>query len=167
MSRAVIPIAPQTLPLTGRTLPSHLTFSVNPKVVYSPSTGYPWLVEMDHKMQNLQMYSLVPQKNDNQYVSHYRIESRRPRFIGDFKFSDAWITTNHHMAEIDGLEVHVSQTLFCPVRTNNRLYFDKPPHHRIEIIAYDRFIGDREILEVLEKVLPLGTEIQHLLQCQS
>ena len=166
MSRAVIPVAPETVPWPSTTLASHITFSVNPKVVYGPATGYPWFVEMDHKMQDLRMYSLVPQKNDNQYVSHYQVESRRPRFIGNFKFSDAWITTNHRLLEINGLEVHLSQTLFNPVRANGKLYFDKPPHRRIEIIAHDRFIEDREVFAVLEKILPAATEIQPLLQCR-
>lgn len=161
----MIPIAPDTFDWPGTTLPSHLTFSVNPKVVYSPSTGYPWFVEMDHNMQGLAMYSLVHQKSDNQYVSHYHVESRRPRFIGNFRFSDAWLTTNHRLLEMDGLEIHLSQTFFSPVRDHQKLYFDNPPHRRIEIIASNRFIEDREVFAVLEKILPQGSRIQPLLQC--
>lgn len=119
---------------------------------------------MDHNMQGLAMYSLIHQKSDNQYVSHYQVESHRPRFIGSFRFSDAWLTTNHRLLEMDGLEIHFSQTFFNPVRDKQKLYFDNHPHHRIEIIAPNRFIEDREVFAVLAKILPKGCEILPLLQ---
>jgi len=167
MSKAVIPIAPDSLfdaALATVTLPSHATFMVNAWHVHSPQTGHPWYVEMDHEMGHLQMYSLIPQKNNNQFVSHYKIESRRPRFLGKFQYTDAWITSNHRIYNTDDMEVHFSQCLFHPERADNRLYFDRAPHKRIEIIVRDRLIEDREVLDLLAEIAPKGLEIRSLLQ---
>lgn len=168
LSKATIPLAPETEDLVLNTLvPSHLTFAVNPRHVYAPQTGYAWYIEMDHNMQNERMFSLIPQKSDNQYVCHYQVESRRPRFVGKFVFSDAWITTNHHMMDFDGIEVHMSQRFYNPERTHDKLFFNGNPVRQIEVVATDRLIGDREIFDVLERVLPWGSEIPKLLQRQS
>lgn len=167
MSKAVIPIAPGSLfdiCMPTITLPSRATFMVNAWNVHSPQTGHPWYVEMDHDMGHLEMYSLIPQKNNNQFVSHYKIESRRPRLLGKFHYTDAWMTTHHRLYTVNDIELHFSQCMFNPERADNKLYFDRAPHKRIEIIVPNRFIGDREILDVLEGLVPKGFEIQSLLQ---
>ncbi len=164
LSRAILPVAPELILPPMELIPSHITFAVNPGAVHSPQTGHPWYVEMDHNMQHMRMYSLVPQPTTNQYVSHFRVESKRPRFIGKFTFSDAWVTSHHRLLLIDDLEVHISQCLFNPERAHDKLYFDHPPHSRVEIVAPNRFIEDREIVALLEKLLPKGSETRSLLQ---
>ena len=167
MSKAVIPIVPESLfhlGLVTTILPSRTTFTVNAWKVHSPQTGHPWYVEMDHDMGHLETYSLIPQDNTNQFVSHYKIESRRPRFFGKFSFTDAWITSHHRLYMQDDIELHFSQCLFHPQRANDNLYFDRAPHCRLEVIVPDRFVEDREILAVLEALAPKGLEIQPLLQ---
>lgn len=156
-------MAPETLrPLKGELLPSTITFMVNAAEVYSPQTGHPWFVEMDHEMGSTNIYSLIPQKSDNVYAAHYLVEKRRPRLNGEFKFMDAWLTTNHIVS--DG--IHWSQTFFHPERANDKLYFGRPPHSRMEIVV-EGFIGDREIFQILERVVPKEYEIAKLLQRQS
>lgn len=146
-------------------LPSTVTFMVHPAHVHSPQTGHPWYVEMDHEMKDVNIYSLIPQKTDNHFTSHYRVESRRPRFIGDFKYTDAWVTTNHRMMLLgNDTEVHLSQTLFSPQRADDKLYFDRPAYRRMEIVVPGRFIGDRELCSLLEEVVPKEFEIRSLLQ---
>lgn len=163
LTKAVIPMAPESLrPVAGEKLPSIITFMVNPTDVYSPQTGHPWFIEMDHEMNNPSMYSLIPQKSDNKYANHYRVDRRRPRFAGEFKFADAWLATNR---VVDN-EIHWSQTFFHPQKANDKLYFDRPPYSRIEIVA-DGLIGDREIFQILERIVPKEYEIQSLLQRQS
>jgi hypothetical protein len=166
----VIPITPESVFSADwlvTHLPSTVTFMVHPADVHSPQTGYSWYVETDHEMKELCIYSLIPQKNDNQFVSHYRVESRRPRFIGDFKFTDAWVTTNHRMMTIDnGTEIHFSQTLFSPERADDKLYFNRPPHRRMEIVVPGRFIEDRELCSLLRGVVSKEDEIPSLLQCR-
>lgn len=158
MSRAVIPVAPPC-EWDAQMLPSSVTFVVNAGAVHSPQTGAPWYVEMDHQMGHMQMYSLVPQKNNNQYVSHYNIESRMPRFVGKFSFMDAWVTTHHRVFEVGDAEIHSAQVLYHPERADDKIYFDRAPHHRIEIVIPGRFVDDREVLDVLEEC-----QIQPLLQ---
>lgn len=121
---------------------------------------------MDHDMGDLSMYSLIPQKSDNQFVAHYRVESRRPRFIGDFNFTDAWVTTHHRLLKKNDTEIHFSQTLFSPERANDKIYFNRPPKNRMEIIVPGRLIEDREIWEILDGVVSKEYEIRNLLQCQ-
>jgi hypothetical protein len=147
-------------------LPSTVTFVINPADVHSPQTGYPWHVEMDHEMGSLDFYSLIPQKSDNHYVTHYRVERRRPRLLGNFRFTDAWMTTNHRVVTENGIEIHFSQTLFNPERANDKLYFSRPPHNRMEIVVHGRFIEDRELYSLLERVVPREYKIPSLLQCQ-
>ena len=164
LSKAVIPLAPGGVYQVMHTLvPSHITFTVNPRQVVAPQTGHVWYVEMDHNMQNRRMYSLVPQKSDNQYVRHYRIESTMPRVAGKFVFMDAWMTTNHHVMEVDGIEVHMSQRFYNPDRTTDRLFFKGEPVRQIEVMA-PFLIGDREIFHALEQVLPPGSETEQLVQ---
>lgn len=116
---------------------------------------------MDHEMNEIGFYSLVPQKSDETYVSHYRVETRRPRINGEFKFMDAWITTNHrHVGPL-----YFSQTFFNPERANDKLYFNRPPNSRIEVVV-PGFIGDREIFQVLEGVVSKEYQIEQLLQRQ-
>ena len=163
LTKAVIPMAPESLrPLHGTPLPSTITFMVNAADVYSPQTSHPWFVEMDHEMNSLDIYSLIPQKSDNLYAVHYSVEKRRPRFNGEFKFMDAWLTTNHIVSD----NIHWSQTFFHPERANDKLYFNRPPHSRMEIVV-EGFIGDREIFQLLERVVPKEYEIRSLLQRQS
>ena len=140
-----------------------MTFAVNPRQVVAPQTGHTWFVEMDHNMQHERMFSLVPQKTDNTYVGHYRVESERPRFVGKFVFMDAWMTTNHHVMDLEGIQVHMSQRFYNPDRTGDKLFFQGDPIRQIEVTA-PFFIGDREIFRVLERILPVGSEIEPLLQ---
>jgi hypothetical protein len=142
-------------------LPTTVTFMVNAAQVYSPQTGHPWFIEMDREMSSPKIYSLVPQKSDNQYVSHYRVETRRPRFNSEFEFMDSWVTTNHRFCG----PIHFSQTFFNPERANDKLYFERPPKYRMEILV-PGFIGDREIFQILETVVPKEYEIRSLLQRQ-
>lgn len=153
-------MAPESF-LDGETtpLPSMVTFMVGAAEVYSPQTGHPWFIEMDHEMKDPFLYSLVPQKSDNQYVSHYRVETRRPRFNNNFKFMDAWLTTNHRHKE----HVYFSQTFFSPERANDKLYFKLPPKSRIEVVV-PGFIGDREIFQILKGVVSKEYQIENLLQ---
>lgn len=143
-------------------LPSTATFMIGAAEVYSPQTGYPWFVEMDHEMKDPFLYSLIPQKSDNQYVSHYRVETRRPRLNEKFNIMDAWLTTHHcHSGPI-----YFSQTFFNPERANDKLYFDRPPKLRMEVIV-PGFIGDREVFRILEGVVSKEYRIEQLLQRQS
>lgn len=170
LSRAIIPLVPESVFGVDRLaepLPTVLTFMVNPQAVHSPQTGYPWFVETDREMGQMSIYSLIPQKNNNQYVSHYRVESRRPRFVGDFHFIDAWLTTNHRLLMKNDTEIHFSQTLFNPERADDKLYFDRVPKNRIEVIVPNRFIEDRELWTILEGILPEKSQIQPLVQRQS
>lgn len=164
MSKAVIPLA--CFGIEGHPVPSHLTFVVNPDSILSPQTRHPWFVEMDHQMGHLQMYSLIPQKNNNQYVHHYQVEERRPRMIGKFVFTDAWMTTRHFIREFGDIQLHYSENLYNPSKANGKLYFNQKPHARIEITA-PRFIDDREVLEVVGMVAPEGLQIENLLQRRS
>ena len=144
---------------------SHTTFTVNPGIVASPQTNHPWFIEMDHEMGNLSFYSLIPQKNNaNQYVAHYEIESRRPRFIGSVDFMDVWMTTHHRYFMVRDAEIHLSQTLFSPLKADDKLYFDRPPMRRMEIIVPNRFIEDRELWSLLGEVFEKEYEIQSLVQ---
>lgn len=166
MSVAVIPMVPESVFCAHReasSFPSTITFMVNAAEVYSPQTGHPWFVEMDHEMGSPSFYSLVPQKSDNLYVAHYRVETRRPRLNGDFKFMDAWLTTNHTVCG----HVHFSRTFFNPERANDKLYFNREPKPRIEVIVPGQFIGDREIFQILEPFVPKEYRIESLLQRQS
>lgn len=168
LSRAILPLVPESaFQVQGEPLPSTLTFMVNAQSVHSPQTGYPWFVETDHQMGRMAFYSLIPQKTDNQYVSHYRVESRRPRFLGNFEFIDAWLTTNHRVLMKNDTEIHFSQTLFHPEKADDKLYFPNVPKNRIEIIVPGRFIEDREIWGLLGEILPAGSQIQSLVQCRS
>lgn len=165
MSKAVIPVA--CFGIDGHPVPSHLTFVVNPDSVLSPQTNHPWIVEMDHKMSDLSIYSLIPQKeNTNQYVHHYTVERSNPRLIGSFVFTDAWMTTRHFVREFGDVEIHYSENLYNPLKAGNKLYFDQQPHPRIEITA-PRFVDDREILEIVAAVAPGGCHIENLLQRRS
>lgn len=142
-------------------LSSTVTFMVNAAEAFSPQTGYPWYIEMDHEMKSPKIYSLIPQKSDNQYVSHYRVESRRPRFNGQPRVMDSWLTTNARQLG----PLYFSQTFFNPERANDKLYFDRPPKNRLEILV-DGFIGDREIFRLLEDLVPKEYQIESLLQRQ-
>lgn len=164
LSRAVLPNAPESVFSADRLvehLPSTITFVVHPEDVHSPQTGHNWYVEMDHEMGSPHFYSLIPQKSDNQHVAHYRVETRRPRFVGKFRFSDAWMTTNHQVLD----NIHFSQTFFSPERANDKLYFNRPAHRRIEVIV-PGLIEDRELYSLLETVVPREYEIRSLLQRQ-
>jgi hypothetical protein len=168
MSRAVVPVVPESIFGKSREVvpvKSHTTFAVSPGMVASPQTHQPWFIEMDHEMGNLSFYSLVPQKNNaNQYVAHYEVESRRPRFIGSVQFTDAWMTTHHRVFLVRDAEIHLSQVFFSPLKADDKLYFDRPPMHRMEVIVPNRFIEDRELLEILQGVFGKGYEIQSLVQ---
>jgi hypothetical protein len=166
MSRAVIPRVPESVFSAWRSaehLVSHVTFVVNASAVYAPQTHQPWFIEMDHEMGNLSFYSLVPRQSINQYVAHYEVESRRPRFL-ELEFTDAWITTHHQCFLVKDAEIHLSQTLFSPVKADDKLYFDRAPTRRMEIVVRDRFIEDREIWSLLAEVVPREYEIRSLVQ---
>lgn len=120
---------------------------------------------MDHEMGNTKAYSLVPQKNDSQFVSHYRVEKRTPRFVA-WRFTDCWVTTHHRMQQVGDAEIHFSQTFFNPERAYDKLYFSRGAKHRIEIIVPGRFIEDREIYDLLRDVVPTEYQIGSLLQRQ-
>lgn len=150
MSRAIIPVA-KAFPFTGDMSPSRVTFMVNAGVVHSPQTGAPWFVDSDHNMNHMEIYSLVPHQTTNEYVGHYTIEHSMPRFFGPFKFVDAWVTTNHRVICHGDAEIHYSKTLFHPERAQDKLYFSRDPHERIEIVIPDRFADDREILQILKE----------------
>lgn len=170
LSRVVLPLVPESIFSAYRettALPTTLTFVVGAEAVYSPQTGHPWYIETDREMGNMVMYSLIPQKSDNQYVSHFRVESRRPRFVGDFHFTDAWLTTNHRLMKKGEAEIHFSQTLFSPERADDKLYFDRVPKNRIEVLVPNRFIEDRELWRILEGIVPDEYQIRSLVQCQS
>lgn len=165
MSRAVIPRVPESVFSAWRSaeqLVSHVTFVINASAVYAPQTHHPWYVEMDHEMGNLSMYSLIPKPTINQYVAHYEVESRRPRLL-ELEFTDAWITTHHQCFFVKDAEIHLSQTLFSPMKADDKLYF-KQPQRRMEIIVRDRFIEDREILSLLDGVVPKEYETRSLVQ---
>lgn len=108
------------------------------------------------------MFSLIPQKSDNLYAAHYHVERRRPRFNGEFRFMDAWLTTNHIVSD----NIHWSKTFYHPERANDKLYFNRPAQSQMEIVV-DGFIGDREIFQILERVVPKEYKIESLLQRQS
>lgn len=147
----------------GDHLPSHVTFLVNADSMF-PQTGHPWCVEMNHELDDLKIYSLIPQKSNNQYVSHYKVESRRPRFVGQFTYTDAWLTTHHRLLTVNDTELHFSRSLFNPTKADDKLYFDQA-YNRLEIVK-EGFIEDREIFRLLEGVVPKEYEIQSLLQRQ-
>jgi hypothetical protein len=170
MSRAVVPSVPESIFSGWREsedLPSHVTLVVNATTVYAPQTHQPWYIEMDHEMGNAAFYSLVPKATVNQYVAHYEVESRRPRLVGSVQFTDAWITTHHKLFLVKDAEIHLSQTLFSPLKADDKLYFDRPPMRRMEVVVRDRFIADRELWEILETVVPREYEIRSLVQRQS
>ena len=156
MSKAVIPNAPETLMDLGKTpQPSRVTFLV-----------HPWRIEMNHDMSDLQFHSHTPNpENQNEFVAHYWVESKHPRFTS-FAYADAWIATNHKYSHYGPFEIHTSRCFFHPKKADDKLYFDSPPSNRIEIVA-DGFIEDREILRLLEGVVPREYEIRSLLQRQS
>lgn len=162
-------MVPQSVVLPkGLALPSTITFVVPAEAAHSPQTGFPWYVEMDREMGTISTYSLIPDNNNtNVYVSHYHVESRRPRFIGDFQFTDAWMTTNHKIFAHKNAQIHTSQTLFSPERADDKLYFAGAPFYRMEIVVPDRFIGDRELWTILEDILPGQSEIPSLVQHRS
>jgi hypothetical protein len=168
MSRAVIPAVPESVfskPWPSTQVASHTTFVVSPGQIAGPQTHHPWFIEMDHEMGNLSFYSLLPQKNNaNQYVAHYGIESRRPRLLGPVEFTDAWITTHHHFFVVGDAEIHLSQTLFSPVKADDKLYFPHPPMRRMEVIVRDRFIEDRELWDVLGSLFGKEYETRSLVQ---
>lgn len=144
---------------------SHITFKVNPGMVAAPQTHYPWFIEMDHEMGNPLFYSLIPQKNNaNQYVAHYEVESRRPRFIGSVEFTDAFLTTHHRVFNVNDAEIHLSQVFYSPLKADDKLYFDRPPMHRMEVVVPNRFIEDRELFEILDPILGREYEIPSLVQ---
>lgn len=166
LSKAVIPVVPESVfskPWPTTRVASHITFTVNPGLVASPQTHHPWFIEMDHEMGNLSFYSLIPQKN-NAYVAHYEVDSRRPRFLGSVDFMDVWMTTHHEYFMLYDAEIHLSQTLFSPRKADDKLYFDRPPMRRMEIIVPDRFIEDRELWSLLGEVFGKEYEIQSLVQ---
>lgn len=152
--------------IEGKPAPSRICFRVSPDLVLAPQTGHMWHVEMDHKMGNMQMYSLVPQKSSTQFVSHYDICFKRPRFIGSFDFADAYMSTRRFIREFGDIQVESSHNLYNPVRAGDKLFFEERPHRRIEITA-PRFLDDREVLEVVAMVAPKGCRIESLLQRQS
>ena len=157
LSKAVLPLVPDLLFHVQRNtvaLPTTVTFVVSPEAVFSPQTGYPWLIESDQSLLTLSIQSLVPQPSDNKYVKHYCVESRRPRFLGDSHFTDAWLTTNHRVLYLNDSEIHFSQTIFHPEKADDKLYFDQPPKNRIEVIVPGRFIEDRELWDILKGVIP-------------
>jgi len=167
MSRAIIPMVPESVFSACREyqdLPSSATFMVNASAIFAPQTFQPWYIEMDHEMGNLAFYSLIPRPSANQYVAHYGVESRRPRLVGPVEFADAWITTHHKCFLVGNAEIHLSQTLFSPVRADDKLYFDRPPMRRMEIIVRDRFIEDRELWNLLQGIVPKEYEIRSLVQ---
>lgn len=167
MSKAVLPMVPESVFSAAREtmhLPSFVTFMISPDMVYSPQTGHPWYLEMGHEMQRLKAYSLVPQKSENQYVSHYQVESRQPRFTGKFQFADAWLTTYCRSFCVGDFQFTLSQTFFHPERADDKLYFDRTPMHRMEIVVQDRLIEDRELWTVLEEVVPKEYGIRSLVQ---
>ena len=163
----MVPESIFSTPRESEDLPSHVTFMVNASTVYAPQTHQPWYIEMDHEMGNLAFYSLIPKPTINQYVAHYEVESRRPRLVGPVEFTDAWITTHHKCFLVGDAEMHLSQTLFSPVKADDKLYFDRPPMRRMEIVVRDRFIEDRELWSLLETVVPKEYETRSLVQRQS
>lgn len=168
MSRAIIPLVPESIfgkPWPTMSVKSTTTFVVSPGMVASPQTHHPWFIEMDHEMGSLQFYSLVPQKNNtNQYVAHYEVETRRPRFLGSVEFTDAWMTTHHKYFQVNDAEIHLSQTLFSPRKADDKLYFDTPPMHRLEVVVPHRFIEDRELWSLLGTVFGTEYETRSLVQ---
>ena len=164
MSKAVIPMA--AFSIDGTAMPSRICFTVNPDSVLTPQTGHTWHVEMDHEMGNMQMHSLIPLKHNNQFVGHYNVETKRPRFIGPFAFTDAYMKTRRFVREFGDIKVESSENLYNPLKTSAKLFFEDRPHRRIEITA-PRLLDDREILEVVAMVAPTGYQIENLLQRQS
>jgi hypothetical protein len=63
--------------------------------------------------------------------------------------------------------IHFSQTFFHPKRSHDKLYFDQPPQSRMEVLVPGRFIGDREIFQILREVVPKEYQIESLVQRQS
>lgn len=143
-------------------LESTVTFMVNAAEVYSPQTSHPWFIETNHEMSEPMVYSLIPQKSDNKFVTHYQVNRRRPRLNKDFKFMDAWLTTNHR----HNGPLFFSQTFFNPDRANDKIYFHREPKNRLEIVV-PGFIEDREIFQLLEGVVPKEYQIEQLLLRQS
>lgn len=168
LSRAVIPVVPELFLTEATPVPSYLTFMVNPSVVQSPQTGYSWYVEMDHEMGGVHSYSLVPaNENPNEFVGHYFVESRMPRFLGKFEFSDCWLTSKCRLYEIDDFQFYLADVFFHPEKADDKVYFDQPPVRRMEVLVPGRFIEDRELLCCLDPILPRGCEIENLLQRRS
>lgn len=164
MTRLVFPRIPEALfkHLSNcQILPSTVTFVVGPGQVLSPQTGHHWYVEVDHDMKNPRFFSLIPQASPH----HVLVESRRPRFTS-FVFTDAWMTTNHHFFLLEDMEVHVSRSFFNPEKADDKLYFDRAPFYRMEVLVPDRFIEGREILDALRRVVPPEFEIDSLAQRQ-
>jgi hypothetical protein len=168
MSRAVIPAVPESIFAQVREsipIQSHITFTVSPGIVVAPQTHHSWFIEMDHEMGSMRTYSLIPQKNnDNQYVAHYKVETSRPRFLGPVEFTDAWMTTHHQVIHVNDAEIHFSQSLFSPVKADDKLYFNRPPMHRVEVLVPNRFIEDRELWQILSPVFGKEYEIRSLVQ---
>jgi hypothetical protein len=119
------------------------------------------------------IYSLVPvPDNPNRFVDHLWVETEQPRFLGSpilTGVSDAWLTTQHRLMECDeGMEIHTSKTFFNPQRADDKLYFDSEPFSRLEILVRNRFIEDREILRLLDSILPEGRyDIATLVECRT
>lgn len=149
MSKAVVPSAPLSVyeQFRGEPLPSLVTFMVED-----------WFVEMDHEMGSLRTFRLLPQKTANQYVAWYEVDERRPRF--DFSVVDAWLSTQRHCLKMGHIDVITSRTFFSPEKADDKLYFGRPPHYRIEFQS-EQLIEDREILCLLSQS---GYEIPSLLQ---
>lgn len=163
MTRVVFPKIPEELfrqLASSELVPSTITFVVGPDQVVSPQTGHQWYIQMEHDMSNPRFYSLIPEN-----PIHFRVEERRPR-LHCFRFTDAWVTTNHHVFSIGDMEVHISKTLFNPERADDKLYFGRAPFCRMEVLVPDRFIGDREILDALRPALQTEFEIDSLVQRQ-
>jgi hypothetical protein len=76
---------------------------------------------------------------------------------------DAWVNTHHRYFQVGEAEIHMAQCLFHPERADDKIYFDRPPHHRVEIVIPDRLVDDREVLDLLETI-GKGSEILPLLQ---
>lgn len=152
LTRAVIPLAPASV-VAGDPVPSTVTF-VFPEAV-EPGT---WYIEMDHETNHV-AYSLRT-IHKNEFSVQYELSTKSPHLIGGF--TDAWVTTHHRVAG----HVHFMQNLYHPEKADNKLYFSRPPYHRIEVIV-PGLIEDREIFRLLEGVVPKEYEIEKLLQRQS
>ena len=175
LSRVVIPSLIGELCDTGPSIivPSTLTLEISPQFVWGPQTGHTWHVEFNADMTITNIYSLIPVPgNMNRFTNHFWVETQQPRLLGDpilNSVSDAWLTTQHYVMEYDkDVEIHSSKTFFSPRRADDKLYFDSEPFRRVEILARNRFIEDREILRLLDSVLPEGQyDIAALVECRT